>query len=292
MRHYDITALFYCIDEFCRVYSEWEKHKLLPKVGKRDRSGKLSLSEMLCIEIMFHLSGFRDFKTFYEYGINHKYKDHFQELPCYARFVQIKKKLFMPLSILLQSLSGRKTGTYIVDSTSLKVCHNRRIRSHKVFESLAARGKTTMGWFYGFKLHVVINNYGEIVAIKFTAGNVNDRTVLDELTNGLRGKIFGDKGYISKELFAELWRRGLQLITGIRKNMKNYLMPLLDKIMLKGRFIVESVFHILKNHMNLEHTRHRSPTNFFVNALACLVAYAFRINKPAFKLAVQSLSHN
>ena len=283
MRNYDITALFYCIDEFCKIYKEWESHKLIPKAGKREKAGKLSLSEMLCIEVLFHLSGFRDFKTFYEYGINAKYKKYFKELPCYARFVQTKGKLLLPLSVLLQSLKGEKTGIYIVDSTSLKVCHNRRINNHKVFEGIAARGKTSMGWFYGLKLHVSINNKGEIMAIKFTAGNVSDPTVLENITKELGGKVFGDKGYISKELFSKLWNRGLQLITGIRRNMKNYLIPILDKLMLRGRFIVESVFHIMKNHMNLEHTRHRSPLNFFINSLACLVAYSFRKNKPAFK---------
>lgn len=146
-----------------------------------------------------------------------------------------------------------------------------------------------MEWFYGFKLHIAINNHGEIMAIKFTAGNVNDCAALDNITKGLKGKVFGDKGYISKDLFSKLWNRGLQLITGIRKNMKNYLMPLLDKIMLRGRFIVESVFHIMKNHMNLEHTRHRSPLNFFINVLACLVAYTFRKNKPAFKSNIIAL---
>lgn len=292
MRHYDITALFYCIDEFYKVYEEWEKHRLIPKSGVRTRSGKLSISEMLCIEVMFHLSGFRDFKTFYEYGICGKYRSYFSDLPCYARFVQLKGKLLLPLSILLQSLKGEKTGIYIVDSTSLKVCHNRRINNHKVFQNIAARGKTSMGWFYGLKLHIAINHKGEIMAVRFTAGNVNDRSVLDEITKNLKGKLFADKGYISKEHFARLWKRGLQLITGIRKNMKNYLMPLLDKIMLRGRFIIESVFHILKNHMNLEHSRHRSPINSFVNSLACLVAYSFRKNKPSFKSCIQALIHN
>ena len=289
MRNYDITALFYCIDEFCKIYEEWEKHRLIPRPATRERPGKLSLSEMLCIEVLFHLSGFRDFKTFYEYGIGAKYKSYFKDLPCYKRFVYLKGKLLLPLSILLQSIKGEKTGIYIVDSTSLKVCHNRRITNHKVFKGIAARGKTSMGWFYGFKLHVAINNKGEIMAIKFTSGNVNDRLALDEITRNLKGKIFGDKGYISKELFSKLWNRGLQLITGIRRNMKNYLMPPIDKIMLRGRFIIESVFHIMKNHMNLEHSRHRSPLNFFVNSLACLVAYSFRNNKPAFKSNFLSL---
>ena len=140
-----------------------------------------------------------------------------------------------------------------------------------------------MGWFYGLKLHIAINNKGEIMAVKFTPGNISDRSVLDDITKGLEGKVFTDKGYISQDLFSKLWNRGLQLIHGIRKNMKNHIMPLLDKTMLRGRFIVESTFHIMKNHMNLEHSRHRSPLNFLINSLACLIAYTFRENKPAWK---------
>jgi hypothetical protein len=283
MNGYDITALFYCIDEFCKVYGEWEKHKLIPKVGSRNREGKLSLSEMMCVEVMFHLSGFRNFKTFYECEIKNRSTGYFKELPCYERFVQIKKKMFLPLSMLLQSLGGEKTGIYIADSTSLKVCHNRRINRHRVFKGLAQRGKSTMGWFYGFKLHVIINNKGEIMAIKVTSGNTDDRSVLDEITKHLQGKVFGDKGYISKSLVAKLWQRGLHLITGIKRNMKNYLMPVIDKLMLRGRFIVESVFNIMKNNMNLEHSRHRSSINFCINILACITAYSFRENKPAWK---------
>jgi hypothetical protein len=279
----DITGLFYCIDEFCKVYEEWEHSKLIPSIGSRNRAGKLSLSEMLSIEIMFHTSGFRDFKSFYKYGICIKYKNYFKNLPTYERFVQIKHKLFLPLTILLQNLRGNETGYYIIDSTSLKVCHNRRISRHKVFKGMVERGKSTMGWFYGFKLHIVINHKGELMGIKVTAGNKDDRSVMEELTKQLKGKLFGDKGYISKTKFKALWDKGLQLITGIKRTMKNHLMPLVDKIMLRGRFIVESVFNILKNNMNIEHTRHRSPMNFCINLLACLASYSFRKSKPSWK---------
>lgn len=279
----DITRIFYCIDEFCKVYEEWEKRKLIPKVGKRSREGKLSLSEMLSIEIMYHMSGFRDFKSYYKYGICMKYKGYFKNLPTYERYVQIKKKLYLPLSILLQSLRGEETGYYIIDSSSIKVCHNRRISRHKVFKGMSERGKSTMGWFYGFKLHIIINNKGELMGIKVTAGNKDDRSVIEELSEKLKGKLFGDKGYISQAKFKALWDKGLQLITGIRRTMKNHLMSLIDKIMLRGRFIVESVFNILKNNMNLEHSRHRAPLNFSVNLLACLAAYSFKPSKPSWK---------
>ena len=130
-----------------------------------------------------------------------------------------------------------------------------------------------MDWFFGLKLHLVINNQGQIMAVRITAANVHDRHPLAALTDGLQGKVFGDKGYISKEMMQQLWQRGLHLITGIRRDMKNHLMPLMDKLLLRKRFIIETLFHKLKSHMGLEHTRHRSPVNALVHIFSCLAAY-------------------
>jgi len=190
-------------------------------------------------------------------------------------------RLFAPLMILLHCLRGEETGIYFADSTKLAVCHNRRISRHKVFDGMAARGKTSMGWFYGLKLHFVINHKGEVMALKITPGNMADSAVLADITRHLAGKIYADKGYISRKLFSQLWQRGLHLITGIRRNMKNYLLPIADKIMLRKRFLIETVLDTLKSEMGLEHSRHRSPVNALVHVLSCLVAYAFRPGKPA-----------
>jgi len=280
----DITALFVCIDDFCKLYQSTIRSRLLPPpTGVRDRNGLLSLSEMLTIEIMFHFSPYKDFKHYYIYGIMHEHRNKFGKLPRYQRFVQLKKRLFLPLSILLHSLMGEETGLYFADATSLKVCHNKRINQHKTFDHLAARGKTTMGWFFGFKLHLVINHKGQIMAVKVTAGNIDDRVPLTEITNGLEGKCYADKGYIGHNIFKLLWQKGLHLITGIRSNMKNYLMPLIDKLILRKRFLIETVFGVLKTDMQLEHSRHRSPINAFVNILACLIAYSYKSNKPAMR---------
>ncbi len=183
--------------------------------------------------------------------------------------------------VLLHSLSGEETGLYFADASKLAVCHNRRIGRHKVFDGLAARGKTSMGWFHGLKLHVVINHKGEIMALKITPGNTADSAVLDEITRHLTGKVYADKGYISREVFSRLWQRGLHLITGIRRNMRNHLMLLGDKILLRKRFVIETVFDILKCEMGLEHSRHRAPVNAMVHILSCLVAYAYRPGKPS-----------
>lgn len=279
----DTVALFICIDDFCKIYEEWEKKKLIDTGKIRNRKGYLSLSEKLFIVILYHFEKFKDFKHYYLYGIQHKHRDKFKELPCYDRFIQIMPSLIVPLSILLQMMKGEETGIYFIDASSLTVCRNKRISRNRVFKGLAKRGKTTMGWFFGFKLHMVINHKGEIMAVKITKGNVDDREPVDILTKNLKGSCYADKGYIGKKLFMKLYARGLRLVVGIRKNMVNYLMPMMDKLLLRKRFLIETVFGVLKKSMNIEHTRHRSPKNFLVNLLAGLVAYCFRKNKPAFK---------
>ncbi len=241
------------------------------------------MSEMLFIMVFFHLSGFRCFKLFYLYGVCQRCRGLFGELPSYGRFVTLQPRLFMPLCLLMHCLSGEKTGVYIADSSHIPVCCNRRISRNKAFAGLAARGRTSMGWFYGFKLHVIINDKSEITALKITPGNVDDRAVLDAVSHGLKGKIFADKVYISKKLFMRLRQRGLQLITGIRKNMKNYLMPMIDKLLPRRRFIVETVFDALKSQLGLVHTRCRSPTNAMVHILSAVAAYQLTPNKPKMK---------
>jgi len=198
-------------------------------------------------------------------------------------------RLFAPLMVLLHSLGGEPTGVYFADSTKLAVCHNRRIDRHRVFDGLAGRGKTSMGWFFGLKLHFVINHKGQIMALRITPGTTADSTVLDEITRHLRGKLYADKGYISHEVFTKLWQRGLHLITGIRRNMRNHLMLLGDKILLRKRFVIETVLDILKCEMGLEHTRHRSPVNAMVHVLSCLVAYAYRPGKPSTSLKAKQI---
>src|SRR5262245_57679104 len=202
----------------------------------------MTLSEMLTIMVLFHVSPCKVFKYFYVHHVAELHKKEFPKLVSYSRFVQLMPRLFVPLCVLLQNLFGEKTGIYIADPTALPVCHKKRINRNRVFKGLAARGKTTMGWFYGFKLHLVINHKGSIVAVKITPGNVDERNVLDQMTLHLKGKLFADKGFISKELFQKLYQRGLKLITGIRRNMQNYLMPLIEKLLLRKRFIVETLF--------------------------------------------------
>jgi len=246
---------------------------LLEGKGKRGPDGGLKESELMTIVVMYHGSRFRDFKTFYGAYVLGLWRWAFPKAPCYERFITLQGRVLVPLTMFLCSRMGQKTGIYYVDSTSLPVCHNKRISRHKVFAGLAARGKTSMGWFFGFKLHIVFNHLREIVAIKMTRGNVSDASVLPELSRDLTGKIFGDKGYIGKKLSEELLRHGLTLMTRVRKNMKVLPMTLLDKMLLNGRNIAETIIGNIKGFSSLNLPRHRSVTNAFVHTIAALTNY-------------------
>ncbi|HEV7893865.1 MAG TPA: IS982 family transposase, partial [Pyrinomonadaceae bacterium] len=215
------------------------------------------------------------------------YAGAFPRLVSYGRFVELMPAALVPLCGYLQSRKGQCSGISFVDSTSLKVCHNRRIHSHKVFAGCARRGKTSVDWFFGFKLHLVINDRGELLSIRLTPGNTDDRRPIPALVKGLFGKLFGDKGYISQPLFETLYDGGVQLVTRLKTSMKNRLVSLFDKIMLRKRAIIESVVDQLKNISQIEHSRHRSVANCFVNLLAGLVAYTFREKKPSLNIRVK-----
>jgi hypothetical protein len=281
-----ITRIYCDVDDFCKALEGYCKNRLLPneKKPKWFPASQMSLSEVMTIIMLFHLSGYRCFKWYYQKDVCTRMQKYFPTPVSYNRFVELMSHALVPLVLYTQGFRrGKPTGISFIDSTSLKVCHNRRISSHKVFKICAARGKTSTGWFYGFKLHLVINDRGEICSFCLTAGNIDDRNldVIDWLCRELWGKLFGDRGYISQALFEHLYQQGIQLITRLRKNMKNKLMDMRDKILLRKRAVIESVNDFLKNICYVEHTRHRSIINFLVNLLGALSAYSFLPHKPS-----------
>lgn len=282
-----LLELFYDIDNFCKAFSRfWQKFMLRQGLAKRIKPRKLCLSEIMTILIYFQMSGYRTFKDYYiKYVCIHLVKE-FPGLVSYNRFVELTKGALVPLMVYLKKFRfGKVTGISFVDSTTLKVCHNRRIHQHKTFQTLAKRGKTSMGWFYGFKLHLIVNDKGELLSTMLTPGNVDDRnrSLMKKLTRNIVGKLFGDKGYLSKPLFEFLHKQGIQLITKLKRNMNNKLIPLVDKLLLRKRALIESINDELKNMCQVEHTRHRSPVNFLVNLLSGLVAYTFFPKKPSIR---------
>ena len=237
----------------------------------------------MSIVIYFHAAGFRNFKTYYVTYVQKYLREAFLNLISYSHFVNHVKSILVPLCIFSQRLKGERTGIYFVDSLLLKVCHIKREKQHRVFKGLAKKSKSTVGWFFGFKLHLLINDKGELMAFKVTAGNVDDRKPALFLAKHLTGKLVGDKGYISAALFEELLQQGLQLITRIKRNMKNKLMSLYDKFLLRKRGLIECVNDQLKNKSQIEHSRHRSTCGFMLNLLAALTTYALQPKKPSLR---------
>jgi hypothetical protein len=280
-----LEDLFCAVDDFCRLFlPDWHRQQLQYGERKRRRGGRMVLSEIMTILIHFHQSHYRDFKAYYLLHVCRHLTGAFPQRLSYNRLVALIPTALVPLCVYLQTREGQATGISFIDATSLVVCHNRRIHSHKVFKKIARRGKTSVGWFYGFKLHLVVNDRGELLAFQVTPGNTDDRAPVPHLTKGLTGKIFGDKGYISKALFEALLAEDLQLITRLRKNMANRFMPLFDKLMLRKRALIETINDQLKNISQIEHTRHRSVANFMVNVVAGLVAYTHQPKKPSLNL--------
>ena len=278
------VAIFCDVDDFCKAYEEYCMHSLMMEKKKVIPRTRMALSEIMTILIMFHLSGYRTFKWYYKkYVMQHQKKD-FPNLVSYNRFVEIMEYALVPLILyIVRARFVKCSGISFVDSTPVKVCDNHRIKSHRVFSEYAKRGKSSMGWFYGFKLHLIINEQGEILSFCLTSGNVDDRNeaVMDSLTKEIFGKLFADRGYISQKLFEKLLKKDITLVTRAKKNMKNKLMNLYDRLMLRKRTVIESVNDFLKNICEIEHSRHRSIKNFLVNLLSALAAYSFLPKKPS-----------
>lgn len=281
----DWTEVFCDVDDFCQHFEPlWRARQIEGRERKRKRQSRLASSEIMTILIMFHASNYRTFKHFY-LMLQSRHRVDFPKLVSYSRFVELMPSMLALLSAYLQTRFGESIGVAFIDSTALAVCKNKRINRNRVFAGIARRGKTTMGWFYGFKLHLIINDRGELLAVRLTPGNVDDRQPVTELVKNLIGKLFGDKGYISAKLFRELWEQGVQLVTQIRKNMSNRLLPLWDKIMLRKRSLIETVNDQLKNIAQIEHSRHRSVTNFLVNLVAGLISYTHQPKKPSLRMS-------
>lgn len=277
----DLVGLFCKVDDFCKEYLVKLKETQIEYLDKGDLNSRLSASEIMTLLIYFHQLRFRDFKTYYLQYVQKHLKSEFPDLVSYTRFVELMPSVLVALCAFVQKEPVDPSGLYFIDSSILEVCHIRRAASNKVFKGLARKGKSSVGWAYGFKLHLVINHKGQLMAAKLTHAARNDRVVVPELTTALQGKLIADKGYISQSLFQSLYKRGLQLITKLKKNMKNKFVSLLDAFLLRKRSLIETVFDQLKNISQIQHTRHRSPINFFVNTISALAAYSLKPSKPS-----------
>lgn len=275
-----IVEIFCDIDDFCKNFYPAYENFLLPNpYRRRNRPCRLQASEIMTIVILFHMSHYRTFKDFFHECILREMRSYFPNMVSYNRFVEIQASVGHALIVYMKSKAGQETGIYYVDSTSLAVCHNKRIPRHKVFKDIAKRGKTSMGWFFGLKLHLVLNHQGEIMAFCVTPGNVDDRKPLTQLLKGLKGIACGDKGYLCTKRAEELAQKGISMITKVKKNMKKRVLSCFHKFCLSKRGMIETVIDQLKSLCQIQHTRHRNPNNFIINLLAGLAAYTFKPNK-------------
>ncbi len=278
-----LIKLFIAIDDFCNALQAWKQTQ--PRFNSKvTNTPTVSDSELLTILVFYQCSGYKCFQYYYQNLVINDMRTYFPQLFSYERFVALLARLLPGLYVFLkmQTVLSRRSNQYFIDSKKIVVCDNRRIHSHKVFQDSAKRGKTSTGWFYGFKLHLLINNYGQIINFLFTQGNVadNNKDLLQYLLAGLQGQCFADKGYLTT-LFEEFYLQGLQLVTKVRAKMKNKLIKLSDYMKLRKRALIESINDILTSVFDLEHTRHRSPVNALAHMLSALIAYCFYEDKPA-----------
>ncbi len=239
-----VIEIYSLADDFCKIFSAQLRQYQLPArttTRKYHRHVTLCDAEVITILILFHLYGYRCLKHFYLGYVCQHMKDMFPKTVSYNRFVELQQSVTLPLAIFLKEvLLGECTGISFVDSTLLRVCKPQRIHAHKVFRGIATRGHCSVGWFFGFKLHLICNERGELLNFVFTPANTDDRQPLDyaSFMKNVKGELVGDKGYLSAKLFERLFVDGIQLITKIKKNMKNSFISVYDKLLLRKRAII------------------------------------------------------
>lgn len=278
-----ITNIFCKIDDYCQeTETNWINTLKSQNKIQRKRSNIISLSEIMTISIIFHASQYRNFKYFYLHHVSIFLAKEFPKLPSYSRMCELMQRIKEPLIGFFNSIKGENTGLTIIDSTPIKVCHNRRIYSHKVFKDNATRGVSSTGFFYGFKLHLTINHKSEIMSVELTTAQIDDRKPVNKLCKNISGYLYADKGYISTKLKNSLLEiKNIHLITKGRKNMKNHVISTTNRAFLKKRGVIETVIGQLKEISQIEHTRHRSFSNFIINILSGVVAYCLKDKKPS-----------
>ena len=287
-----VVEVFCAIDDFClQVKGYFTTHPLPEGLAPRHPAGRkpsLSESEVLTILVLYHLSGFKCFQYYYERLVLAELRSYFPRAVSYTHFLELSRQALLHAFLLAHYRAGlsERTGHYYIDSKKLPVCDNRRIHSHKVFDQVATRGRGSTGWFFGLKLHLVTNQHAELVGLLLTPANVADNNprVLSRLLAGLQGKCYGDKGYLSS-LFEELLEQGLHLVAKVRRNMKNMLLSLSDKLNLLKRGSIEAVNDILMTVCDIDHTRHRNPLNALAQIFSGLTAYTFLEQNSRFKTA-------
>jgi Transposase DDE domain len=280
-----LIAMFCDIDDFCKWFEPLSRQRLLQSSQhQRVRQGHLTLSEIMTLIVYCHSRHYRAFQHDYTAYVATHLRPDCPALVSSSRCVELMPRALVPLGGYRHTRQGRWTGSTCVDSTALAGGHNRRISRHKVLAGYATRGKSSMGWFYGFQLHLLVNDEGELWAFRVTTAEGNDQGPVGRLARGWWGQLLGARGDISQALHKALWAQGLALITRIRRNLKPRLLRLWDRLILRKRFLIETINDQLKNISQIEPSRHRSLTGFMANLVGGLLAYTFQPKKPSLGL--------
>ncbi len=256
---------------------------LTPKIKKSlaGRPGNLTTTDYVVLAIIKQQIGIKTVKQFYEVAKN-AYASCFPAFPSYQQFnhgIKSTFQFFIAISWILMQRVRRKGRKYhFVDSTPLEVCSNQYRFSAKLFKGLASAGKNMHGWFWGFKLHLIINDNMEIESLKITNGSASDISVLDKVfVEGIKGILIGDKGYVGEEKGIELAKNKLLLITKPRKNMRKLPATKEMNYLLSKRQSIESVFSALKYRLSAVNTFARSAESFFVSVFSAITAYSISL---------------
>ena len=263
-----LILLFCLVDDFLKQLSNF---RIRIEGKKKGRRVTLSLSEIITLGIFRIIVNIGNVKDYHKFLLSHYYS--YFKIPAYANFNNSLNRampyVIMLLHVFTQMVKKKKSNLHFIDSTALPVCKNKRISSHKVAKGLAELGKTTIGWFYGFKLHIICNTFGELESITVTPGNVYDGHTVSKLAKDIFGQIIADAGYLGAKSTDKY-----KLMIAVRKNMKK-LMTFMQHTTLKGRQLVESVFSVIKERLNIVTSLARSIDGLFSRYAFCLLAYFF-----------------
>lgn len=277
----DLTSLYTFIDDFYKEISTFDCWgKLYSKwAGSRGPVKKLSLSEVVTLNILRFQLRISDLKSFHRL-VRDRFKSEFPSVPNYENFLKATNKSAELTLLIIQyflfiNRAISENQNHFIDSTPLSVCYNYNINSHKVNKGLAERGKSTKGWFYGFKLHGVCNEMGLLEEILFTPGNVHDCKTLETLASSFSGTLTCDAGYlVSENVLEKIFTRKLKIFIATRKNMKRIMTQKQGKLF-KSRSIIETVWGVLKERFNLMYNLSRSTHGLFRHYFYSIVSYLF-----------------
>ena len=278
-----LAQIYVEVDDLLQAYENFRAQKVSENLSCSTREPDLSPSEIVTILVAYHASGYKCFEYYYRECILKACLHCFPKAPTYKCFDSyIGRSLPLVLLVLMcKCAQSLRSGYYFIDSKKLVVCHLKREHSHKVFKGFARKGKSSTGWFYGLKQHLVINHLEEIVSFSLTPGSTADNNfrVLTSLLAGLKGKCCGDKGYLTT-LFEQFYTEGLQLLVKAKENMK--VLPAFhsDIQLLDHRSVIESVNDILITICDIEHSRHRNAFHGLASILSALTCYQYLPHKP------------